>query len=129
MKRKIRYGISIGLTVAAAALIFFSFGFGVFGDGFLPGADEVRAFLTDRQDRTDRGSDAAGDGAIAENQTGAGIPAGSRNRVVTPGVVSGQAAAVSGPAVEEVPEEPVPETKSITISAVGDCSLGKLQIH
>ena len=69
MKRKIRYGISIGLTVAAAALIFFSFGFGVFGDGFLPGADEVRAFLTDRQDRTDRGSDAAGDGAIAENQT------------------------------------------------------------
>ena len=129
MKRKTRYGISIGLTAAAAALIFFSFGFGVFGDGFLPGADEVRAFLTDRQDRTDRGSDAAGDGAIAENQTGAGIPAGSRNRVVTPGVVSGQAAAVSGPAVEEVPEEPVPETKSITISAVGDCSLGKLQIH
>ena len=89
------------------------------------------AFLTDRQDRTDRGSDAAGDGAIAENQTGAGIPGfkqqepGWSHREWFPG----RQLRFPGPAVEEVPEEPVPETKSITISAVGDCSLGKLQIH
>ena len=41
MKRKIRYGTSIGLIRHCGSPYLFFLGFGVFGDGFLPGADEV----------------------------------------------------------------------------------------
>lgn len=122
MKRKHRYALSIGLTITAAVLIFFCFGFGVIGEGFLPGADKVRSALGYVQGEE---APAAEEDAAADGKEGA-IPSGTAVSGPALAVTSG---ALSGGTVEKEPAEPVPETKTVTISAVGDCSLGKLQIH
>lgn len=124
MKRKHKYVLSIGLMVTAVVLVFLCFGFGVFGDGFLPGANTLRPALGE--------GNAAADETAADNEAG---KASDAQEIDSGGAVSGSVLAVTSGAVsgealaEAVPAEPVPETKTVTISAVGDCSLGKLQIH